>query len=168
MIVLKEFNSQDFSRLISWIDSPKFLLQFAGTRFSFPLTHQQLEKHIASENQHVFKAILMPENQVIGHAEIQIYDSYKGLVCRVLIGERKFRGIGLGKKVMQAICRKGFEDLHLMQLDLNVYDWNTPAIKCYTALGFHVIPFQKRQVPFDGEIWTSIRMRRLAQASSNQ
>ncbi len=42
MIKLEPFEKEDFDQLISWTDSEKLLIQFAGPDYTFPLTTQQL------------------------------------------------------------------------------------------------------------------------------
>lgn len=70
MIKLEPFTRTDFNRLISWIDSEEFLIQFAGPIFTFPLTTEQLELYITDKNRFPFKVIKPETGVVIGHSEI--------------------------------------------------------------------------------------------------
>jgi len=54
MIKLEQFDETDFDRLISWVDSEEFMLQFAGPIFTFPLTIDQLESYISDKNRFAF------------------------------------------------------------------------------------------------------------------
>ncbi|KAA0546683.1 hypothetical protein FZW96_15755 [Bacillus sp. BGMRC 2118] len=59
MLKLLPFENVDYDRLISWIDSPALLLQWAGPIFTFPLNHEQLY-HYSSEapsNRRIFKVV---------------------------------------------------------------------------------------------------------------
>ena len=159
MIKLEPFSSEDFQRLISWVTDAKILVQFAGTKFKYPLSIDQLETHLNENKRYVFKGVLIPENNVIGHAEIQVDEPGIGLISRVIIGDPNYRGKGLGKELLSAVCKKGFDELNLQQLDLNVYDWNHQAIQCYKQVGFEIIPFKKRITIFNGEEWNVLRMR---------
>lgn len=95
MIKLEPFSSEDFQRLISWVTDAKILVQFAGTKFKYPLSIDQLETHLNENKRYVFKGVLIPENNVIGHAEIQVDEPGIGLISRVIIGDPKYRGRGL-------------------------------------------------------------------------
>lgn len=158
MITLLPFNENDFPRLISWIDSEKMLIQFAGTKFSYPLTTEQLRIYISEENRYIFKAIDQESDEAIGHADILCFEKDKGLIGRVLIGEKQNRGHGLGLKLMEALCDLGFNKLNLTELHLNVYDWNHAAIQCYTKIGFKKIHYKKQQSIYKDEVWNVIRM----------
>ena len=47
MIALRPFARADFARLIAWIPSAEFLLQWAGPAFTFPLDTAQLDAYLA-------------------------------------------------------------------------------------------------------------------------
>lgn len=51
MIRLEHFGRQDFDSLISWIDSPELLMQWAGTDFKYPLNEEQLNQYIKGANE---------------------------------------------------------------------------------------------------------------------
>ena len=46
MVVLEPFTEAGFDRLISWIPSSDFLLQWAGPDFKYPLNREQLNEHL--------------------------------------------------------------------------------------------------------------------------
>ena len=43
MITLRPFARSDFDRLIGWVTSPQFLLQWAGPLFTYPLDAAQFD-----------------------------------------------------------------------------------------------------------------------------
>ena len=49
MIKLVQFENTDFDRLISWVYSEEFMIQFAGPIFTFPLTTEQLELYVSDK-----------------------------------------------------------------------------------------------------------------------
>ena len=100
MIRLEIFEKHDFTRLISWVDSEKLMLQFAGPIFTFPITIEQLDLYIADKNRYPFKAILSETGEVIGHGEAYNSDNMTAKLCRILLGENKYRGKGLGKEIV--------------------------------------------------------------------
>lgn len=54
----------------------------------------------------------------------------------IMIGEREYRGLGIGKKAAQFIVNYAFKDLLLSKLSLEVNKNNIIAINLYKALGF--------------------------------
>ena len=97
MIKIVKFEKEDFSRLISWIDSEKLLIQFAGPIFSYPLTIPQLDQYISDPNKQIFKVLDPITNVVFGHGEIFI-DNKNAKLCRILIGDQRYKGKGYGHK----------------------------------------------------------------------
>lgn len=159
MMILKKFTSKDFKQLIEWVDTPELLIQFAGPNFNFPLNEEQLEQHLKLPNRRHFVIYDSSRNEAIGHAEIQKIAINTGLICRVLLGNPGDRGKGLGKMLINELCQYGFEKCHFNCMELNVYEWNSSAIKCYESVGFQITSYQEHLVNFNNEKWKILRMR---------
>jgi RimJ/RimL family protein N-acetyltransferase len=132
-------------------------MQFAGPAFTFPLTREQLEKSVNDENRHTFTVVDSFCNKAIGHAEIYLtWDcAYLG---RILIGEQRLRGQGTGKQIVFLLLDYAFTELNRQKVQLNVFDWNIPAIKCYEKAGFDIIPGKTAQRIVNGQTWTVLSM----------
>jgi len=139
-IALQSFGREDFERLIGWVGSPEFLLQWAGPIFQFPLDAPQLESYLAAAagkppGRRIFKAV--SGGQVIGHIELDDVDrrNGSGRMARVLVGEA-WRGRGAGRGMVRALLGLGFGEMGLHRIDLVVFDFNQAAIACYEKAGF--------------------------------
>lgn len=56
----------------------------------------------------------------------------------IVIGEKAYRGRGLGRKVISALIQRG-RDLRYGTLRVKeIYEYNTASRKCFESLGFHV------------------------------
>lgn len=159
MIELIEFTESDFDRLISWIKSEEVLIQFAGPIFTFPLTKEQLSKYISNKNRFIFKVVLIENNETIGHCEIFKESDSSARLCRILIGEGKYRGKGLGKMIVKKMIDFCNEQLNIYSINLNVFDWNISAIKCYEKMGFVKSHSNEKPVFVKGEKWLSVNMK---------
>jgi len=157
MIKLEPFTKNDFSRLISWIKNEEELIQFAGPTFAFPLTEAQLEKYLENKNTNAFRVIDQFSENIIGHCEVYLTETSAKL-CRILIGEKSFRGKGLGLEVVNLLLEKCFKEFKSSLVELNVYDWNIGAIKCYEKAGFVVNPEKSKTITINGNAWNSINM----------
>ncbi|WP_459503427.1 GNAT family N-acetyltransferase [Bacillus sp. C1] len=143
MIELKYFGRRDFQQLIDWIDSEEFLLQWAGPIFSYPLQEKQLEKYIENANDEnaevfVYKVIDQETKKVIGHISLGKIDrvNKSARIGKVLVGDTSMRGKSVGKKMMEEVLKVAFEQLGLHKVSLGVFEFNTPAIRCYERVGF--------------------------------
>lgn len=157
MIQLEPFGPADFDTLISWVDSEETMVQFAGPIFSFPLTRQQLEDYLANDNRYAF-AVRNQEGQHIGHAEILFRDDQTAVFCRILIGDPAHRGRGLGGALIRSLQQFAFHQLGATGVELNVYDWNTGAIRCYEREGFSINPHKVNTKEVKGQTWTALNM----------
>lgn len=157
MIQLMPFGPADFDALISWVDSEETMVQFAGPIFSFPLTRQQLVAYLDEGNRHAF-AVRNEEGRHIGHAEIMFRDDQTALFCRILIGDPAHRGQGLGGAVIRSLQDIAFRQLGATNVELNVYDWNIGAIRCYEREGFSINPDKVKTKEVKGQTWTALNM----------
>jgi RimJ/RimL family protein N-acetyltransferase len=157
LIKLRAFLKPDFERLISWIDNEEAMVQFAGTYFSFPITKTQLQQYLDDKSRFVYKVVYTPTNTVIGHAEIFL--NYPTAVfCRIIIGEEKYRGKGLGQQIIKSLLEISFTQLGAAVAMLNVFDWNIAAIKCYEKVGFTINPGMSRMRQVNGKTWRALNM----------
>lgn len=157
MIRLEPFGPADFDTLISWVHSEEELVQFAGPIFRFPLTREQLEAYLANDDRHAFR-VGNEAGQQVGHAEIFFPDRKTALFCRILIGDPAHRGKGLGGQVIRALLHTAFEQIKATGVDLNVFNWNTGAIRCYEREGFSINPHKVKTSEVNGQTWTSLNM----------
>jgi RimJ/RimL family protein N-acetyltransferase len=157
MIALQNFERSDYAALISWIEDAESLMQFAGPAFTFPLTVEQLEQSHSDKNRHSFKVIDTAGEAVIGHAEIYL-SQQSAYLGRIIIGDKKFRGKGLGQQLVYELLKHAFFQLNQTKAALNVFDWNTAAINCYKKVGFVFNPLKKAERVVNGKTWTVLNM----------
>ncbi|MEN1936181.1 GNAT family protein [Paenibacillus sp. 102] len=166
MIELKYFERSDFKQLIDWIDSEKFLLQWGGPVFSYPLQEKQLEKYIENANDEnantfVYKVIDKETRKVIGHISLGKIDrvNKSARIGKVLVGDTSMRGKSVGKKMMEEVLKVAFEQLDLYRVSLGVFDFNASAIVCYERVGFAKERLLKDARKIGDEYWNLWEMR---------
>ncbi len=74
------------------------------------------------------------------------------------IGERDYWGKGYGTEAMQIISRYAFEELGLYRLNLNVFSYNTRAIRVYEKAGFKVEGAMRDALHRDNQRWDLVFM----------
>lgn len=157
-IRLEKFSETDFDTLLSWVKEEKELIQFAGPIFSFPLTREQLRNYLTDTKRHAFKVIHNDTNTTIGHCEAYKTDKQNSKLCRILIGDKNFRGKGYGTILIKILTEWSFDNLNTNFVDLNVYDFNTSAIKSYENVGFKKIYTNQATTQVNNENWASYKM----------
>lgn len=157
-IRIETFFEKDFDLLISWVKDEKELIQFAGPIFSFPLSKKQLSNYLSDDKRHAFKVIHTESNTTIGHCEAYKTDELNSRLCRILIGDVNFRGKGYGTILTKILTEWSFDNLNTRSVNLNVYDFNTSAIKSYENVGFKKISINEKTTQVNNEIWKSYKM----------
>jgi RimJ/RimL family protein N-acetyltransferase len=156
MIDLTPFTEVNFDQLIRWVDTEELLVQIAGTTWAYPLTEEQLQRYVKST--HAFNVVETHSGRLIGHAEIMPQASGVYKLDKVLIGDKADRGRGYGLPLMKALIQYAFGQLNAGKVELNVYDWNTPAIRLYEKAGFTAHREKTMQTVVGGETWTAFNM----------
>lgn len=160
MIKLEIFDTSDYDRLISWIDSEKLLFIFSAKIFNYPITHSQLNTYTNNPNRIIYKVIELNSNLVIGHAELNNINfiDKNARICSVLIGDKNYRNKGFGSQIINELIKIAFKKMDLHRLDLGVYDFNKNAIKCYEKCGFEIEGLLKENIKIGHEYWSTYNM----------
>jgi len=163
VIELQPFARTDFERLIGWIPSADFMLQWSGPQFSYPLTVAQLEEYIRSAElspplRYIYKAVDSGSGRVVGHIELSMAGADSGTIARVLVGDPALRGQGIGQQMVRCAVEVAFDALKLDSLHLSVFAFNRAALSCYQRLGFAIDRAPWRVYKFAGEDHVTYRM----------
>ena len=156
MLMLRKFQLTDMPVFLAAIDDAKMLMQFAGPAYVFPLTAEQVLMDLQADGVCVY-SMVNDEDEVVGHAQMQML-SNSVLLRRIVIWDKASRGQGWGKQMVQQLLDVAFAMPEVQQVRLNVFDWNTPAIRCYQSLGFVLSSEPMKTVTVAGETWHSVSM----------
>lgn len=165
MIKLEYFTSEDFDTLLNWIKDKELLLQWAGTQFNYPLTEKKLEGYIKEANDFeksstfIYKAVDTENGRTVGHISLTSINrtNRSARITRVLVNNED-RGKGIAEKMMKALMKIGFNELHLHRMSLGVYDTNAAAIKCYKKCGFLVDGVLREIQRHEDSYWSLMEM----------
>ncbi|QDI92632.1 N-acetyltransferase [Salicibibacter halophilus] len=138
MIALQHFERTHMKKLIEWIETPEFLLQWGGPNFTYPLDEKQLERYMEEPDRYIYSVVEQETEMIIGHISLGRIDkeNRSARVGKVLVGDPGARGKGIGRQMMTAILKIAFDEMHLHRVSLGVFSFNEPAIACYEKVGF--------------------------------
>ncbi len=161
MITLEKFRKESIPELLLWLEhtNAEFLIQFAGRKYTYPLTDNQLIQTLAKKSNIMFKVVESNSQITIGHCQLLRIDKVKksASVGRVFIRE-EYRGKKYSSGLIECVKSYGIEILGLKKLSLRVFDFNIPAVKCYSKAGFKEV---KKELQFYQSIqkeWCCITM----------
>ena len=157
VIKLEPFTKSAYADFISWINSEEMLMQVTGPTLSFPLTIEQLDKSLADKNRFAFSVIEVETGENIGHCEIYLLEDSAKL-GRIIIGNKNKKGKGYGKQIVNALIQFVFNNLDKKKIELNVFEWNIEAIKCYERVGFKINPDKILERKIKEQTWMALNM----------
>ncbi len=137
-IIFRPFRSGDARALTSWAKTGDELLQWVGLRFTFPLDEHQLAEYANTDGEHryLISAVTAEHEKVVGHAELSVQPKHElGQIGRFAVAP-DMRGRGISSRLLNRIIELGFDELGLHRLELVVFSFNEPALRCYKRAGF--------------------------------
>lgn len=139
-----------------------------------PLLEEQLLNEIKTMSEEnpkniMFSAKLVNNNQMVGHIQLLGIDrkNMSARIGRVLVGEKEFRGKGIGLQMVNSILDIAFNEMNLHRVDLGVFDFNKSAIACYQKAGFIIEGKLRECRKIDGQYWSLLNMSILEEEYMN-
>jgi len=166
MIKLRKFEETDITRLTGWIQDARFMTQWARQQYQYPLDRAQLLKSLertrgGKPSHFMFTAFRQDDGTAVGHIELMRVDYGNGSarLGRVLIGQDEDRGRGLGSTMVAEALHYAFNILGLMEIKLEVFACNKPAMACFIKNGFAGYEFRENVQQFEDESWNLLLMK---------
>ena len=97
--------------------------------------------------EHDYSIVDLETNELIGNCGFLTIDYINQTAeAGIFIGNKNFRNKGYGTEALSLLIDYGFKALNLNSIMLNVYEYNTGAIKCYEKVGFKYIGIRRESV----------------------
>jgi RimJ/RimL family protein N-acetyltransferase len=121
-----------------WINDPQIRTFVANTRpWSDLAERKYLESLVDAHDQVSLIVVLRESNRPIGLIGLRLINwTDRRADMGILIGEADSRGKGFGSEATTLLLRHAFETLNLHRVQLDVYEYNLAAVRCYERIGF--------------------------------
>ncbi|MDN4078984.1 GNAT family protein [Paenibacillus polymyxa] len=138
--------------------------RLTGTQRSF--TKEQIARYIEAKGQDSSSLLLLialqEDDRVIGDIALQDMDSLnRSANIRIAINEQGNQGKGYGTEALVLMLGYGFGICNLHRIELNVFDFNEQAIRCYEKVGFQREGVQRDALYYNHQYHDSILMSML-------
>jgi len=116
------------------------------------------EKNISSNC--LFFGIFYRENdEHIGNLKLEPIDfDYKRATFGILMGDKRYWGMGIGTEATKLIVDWAFDILDLKEINLGVIAENKAALKIYEKVGFQIDNIEKSSIKSDNKFYDKITM----------
>lgn len=156
-IILRAPKQEDLVNFIVWRNDIEIKKQ--SLMHPFPVT-KELETDWFNKlstdknNKMVFFSIVDKENHIIGYTQLtNINWINRNCYFGIIIGNKEYRGKGVGFEVLELMIKYAFETLNLHKIILEVADFNKTAIKLYEKYGFVLEGILNEQVFYDNKYY---------------
>ena len=147
------------ARYAAWLNDPD-VNRYLETRHG-QQTVESCKRFIDDCNRdscsHLFGVFLLENDAHVGNAKIGSVNPYhqRGQVS-LFIGEKSQWGKGLGREVVTALTRYGFEVLKLQRLEAGCYSQNKQSLRLFQSVGYIVEGRFRDHFELDGDRMDSI------------
>jgi RimJ/RimL family protein N-acetyltransferase len=139
MLALRPFVHTDIPALLTWFPDEASLIQWGGPDLAFPLRAADVEQMLAEAAVTPPARLLWSgtrDGDLCAHAQVALdWRHGVGRLARVGVAPA-CRGAGLAAPFLAAVVDRFFALDGFERLELNVYTFNTAAIRTYLRLGF--------------------------------
>ncbi|TKI05688.1 GNAT family N-acetyltransferase [Martelella alba] len=162
LVQLIPFEERHFATLSTWFNSARDVVQWGGPQLDFPLDPRQLDAMLSEcRATPPLRLCWMAEDEaggLVGHAQLAL-DWRNGVarIGRVAIAPA-MRGKSLAGAMLNQVLARAFAYAAIERTELNVYSWNTPAIRAYRRLGFVHEGVRRSSAKVDDERWDTAMM----------
>jgi len=150
---------EDAPRFVEWLNDLEVAanLALAHQIISVPGERDILER-IARENE-VYSIVDIETDRLIGNCGLHRVDHINRTAdCGLFIGDKDYWGRGYGTDAMKLLLDFAFNLLKLRNVKLDVYEFNTRAIRCYEKCGFKRIGHRRMARRIGGRAYDVIYM----------
>jgi RimJ/RimL family protein N-acetyltransferase len=157
--MIRKYLEDDFEILENWVTNKELLLQFSGTDFNFPLTKDQIERYQTKNPDRSFYVGLDQNSQPFAFGEIIPQMTNVPRLARILIGEERKRGLGLGRLFVTDLIQECIALYDCKTIELFAWDQNHAAIRCYQKAGFEYLSEKQMTMSHDDKQYDIYKMR---------
>src|SRR5579859_7729311 len=162
LIRLAALTKADRPTIARWDDDAEFD-RLMRTEPAMPISVARLEREAERDHHHDdgygFAIHTLAEDKLIGYCRLTWAQlNHRHAWLAIGIGEAEYRGKGYGTDAMRVLTGYAFRELDLHRLSLNVFSFNTSAIRCYEKVGFVHEVLQRAAIYRDGQRYDSIIM----------
>ena len=153
---------RDSKTWANWRQNSEFLrlLDSGPSKLHSAKANQEwMEKHLSDYLEFEFAIATLESGQIIGSVGLDgNIRTHADAFVGIGIGDTDYWGMGYGTDAMRVILRYGFMELGLHRVSLNVFSYNTRAIKSYEKIGFRTEAVSRNYLMRDGQWWDMVWM----------
>lgn len=107
-----------------------------------------LERQGTSDKDIIFGIVVREGDRLIGSCGLHAIDQIsRSAVFGIMVGDLEMQNQGYGTEAVRLTLKLGFEEYNLNRIELQVYEFNGRAMRCYEKAGY-VLEGRRRQAMY--------------------
>jgi len=162
-VMLREYRQEDLPCIAAWVNDEE-TTKYLSDIFVLPQTSKMREDFLSarltgSSHEACFIIADRETQKYLGQADLlEINWINRCATVGIVIANAEDRSRGVGTEALTLLCEYGFQKLGLQRIQLNVYEANTRAQRCYEKVGFIREGVKRRAIYKDGRFMDMIFM----------
>ncbi len=151
----------DYEFIQNWINDERTHALWCANRIPYPMTFEKLQEVLEKDAQEWGGCayVATEENgQPVGFFVLSINASDNSGFLKFVIVDKEMRGKGYGTQMLEMMLKYSIETLGVSTVQLNVFDVNDKAKRCYSNTGFVVDSITENVFVFKEETWGRCHM----------
>lgn len=140
-IILREYRKEDLQYIREWVNDSRIVDNLSDI-FLYPHTLNATESFLNSilESKSDMKGFIIAHKDseaYIGQIDLFKFDwKNRSVEMGIVIGKQDNHGKGYGAEAILLLQQMVFDQLNMNRFEIEVYDFNLPALTCYLKCGF--------------------------------
>ena len=153
--------SKDYEYVSKWIDNERTHAFWCASRLSYPISQKSFHDFLEKNSMDwVDSAYVATENngQPVGFFCYSVNTESNVGFLKFIIVDRAKRGKGYGKGMLNLALQYAFQITGAEAVQLNVFNENTSAKRCYEKVDFVERSIEKDVFSYKDELWSRCNM----------
>jgi len=162
-IVLREYQDSDIEHINQWVNDTE-ITNTLSDNFLYPHSKHETESFFkmmveGKSNNKSFIIGIKDSLEYLGQIDLYKIDwKNRFASLAIVIGKKEYLGKGYGNEAIRVLLKFAFEELNLNRIELEVYEYNERAYKCYVKCGFKEEGRYRKKIYKKGKYWDSVCM----------
>ena len=157
-MVIKDFEDRDAKYILSWLSSEREFKMWSADRYGdYPIEPKDMADFYdnCKAQQPFYPLTFFEDYMMLVHMILRYPKEDTPNLMRLgfVIVNKSLRGMGYGKKIINAAIRYASTNFDVDTFDLGVFTCNVGAYKLYQSMGFKVTSMMEKAFRFHEEEW---------------
>lgn len=155
LVRLAAQDKADHETLAQWTKDDEYMRMLDADAVR-PMSREAVDKFqekFDNPNNYEFRIRTLTDDTLIGFVALEVQWSCQNAWFAIGIGNPDYRGKGYGTDALHLALRYAFHELGLYRVSLNVFSYNTRAIRVYERAGFTREGVLREILYRDGQRW---------------